>query len=109
MKTSTESVESDLQIKRPYCPFYGFSNMGGSLIDSKGNQCALITNSYSPCQMEMREEEPNWQSCPLNNTEIRQRLTTISDKAKVFPEELSPNGVQLKDWMKNRTGPPLLE
>lgn len=34
------------------CRFYGKNGMHGRLIDSGGNECALIGHAYSPCAME---------------------------------------------------------
>ena len=39
--------------------------MFGRLIDSGGNECALILLSYSPCAMEMDGEEPDAAVCSL--------------------------------------------
>ena len=53
---------------RYQCPFYGFYlSQIRTLVNQNGNQCALITDSFSPCGMEMRHEQVNWQECPLNN------------------------------------------
>ena len=46
--------------ERHNCPFYGFFlGLNNALMDQNGNQCALITNSYSPCHMEIRAKTPN--------------------------------------------------
>ena len=47
------------------CRFYGKNGMFGQLVDQGGNQCGLILDSYSPCQMEMSDEFPNLQACAL--------------------------------------------
>jgi hypothetical protein len=57
------------------CPFYGralyqtrFAATGPQpfvLIDSRGNQCAVVTDSHSPCRMEIHGEVPDWKTCPL--------------------------------------------
>ena len=98
-----------LHRERPACPFYGFGNVGGrALIDSKGNQCALRTDSYSPCQMEMAGKDPNWKECDFNTEQYRNDLVRIADNVQVFPEELlySTRGLSLSQWMNyitNRT------
>lgn len=66
------------------CPFYGCAmfatGMGIAgpkpflLFKTDGNQCALITNSHSPCRMEMNDETPDWKTCILVR-EIRMEET----------------------------------
>ncbi len=57
---------------QPNCPFYGRHLFNTSLIqrgtpftlmDSRGNQCALVTGTYSPCYLELEGREVNWQDC----------------------------------------------
>lgn len=48
-------------LKQHSCRFYGRSHVGllhGALIDQHGNECAAISDSFSPCTMEY----------PLNET-----------------------------------------
>jgi hypothetical protein len=56
------------------CPFYGRAMyqtglIGGPrpilLLDTRGNQCAIVTTSHTPCSMEVNGEEPDWKACPL--------------------------------------------
>lgn len=47
------------------CPFYGKNGMFGRLLDSGGNQCALIVTSYAPCVMQMDGEEPDGKTCTV--------------------------------------------
>jgi hypothetical protein len=49
------------------CPFYGKSGVANHvLIDTGGNQCALILESHTPCMMEViLNQEPDWETCPL--------------------------------------------
>ena len=58
------------------CPFYGRaiflappSTQRPSppfvLFDQRGNQCALVTTSHAPCQMEIAGETPDWKACVL--------------------------------------------
>ena len=88
--------------ERPACPFYGFNHVYGTLLDSRGNQCGLIRNSYSPCQMEISGNEPDWHKCYLNVGKNNRRLVGILD-VKVLPNELKSkhpwSGIPLKDWM----------
>lgn len=50
------------------CPFYGMrqarSRKALLLVDSGGNECAIVTTSYTPCQMETRGQAPDWRACP---------------------------------------------
>jgi hypothetical protein len=52
--------------KNAKCPFYGFITMINCITDQKGNQCALITDRYSPCYMEMEDKTPCWEECKYN-------------------------------------------
>ena len=50
------------------CPFYGkngmfFEHFG--LVDQGGNQCGLIFNAYSPCEMEIAGVRPDREKCVL--------------------------------------------
>lgn len=100
-----KSLELYSEVERPLCPFYGFNGMHGSLMDSKGNQCALITDSFSPCQMEMAEDNPNWHECGFNTEEHRKGLEEVAERVQVFPREFHPPtakswaGISLKNWM----------
>jgi hypothetical protein len=54
------------------CPFYGralFAQMIQPfrfvLLDSQGNQCAIITDSHAPCRMEIEGLPIDWKECPL--------------------------------------------
>lgn len=56
------------------CPFYGralFTSFAGApdrprflLIDSRGNQCALVTDAHSPCMLEIAGQPVEWRDCP---------------------------------------------
>jgi hypothetical protein len=68
------------------CPFYGrslFPNFNPErgteppafyLISTNGNQCAAITGSISPCRMELKHQDPDWQTCLFLATNVRTRL-----------------------------------
>lgn len=102
-----EPLKPYFEVERPPCPFYGFHATPNFLVDQKGNQCALITDSYSPCQMEMGEEEPNWELCPLrrDDIEILRSLGESAKTAKAFPREFHPpklrqwEGIPLTEWV----------
>jgi hypothetical protein len=47
------------------CRFYGRNGMFGRLLESGGNECALIRHAYSPCRMLMRGETPDESCCDL--------------------------------------------
>jgi len=93
-------------VRRPPCPFYGFSTMsGGVMKDSGGNQCALKTKSYNPCQREIMGHMLNWLGCPLNTKKNRRKIERNLEKMWVFPREFRPEGIEswegilLKDWV----------
>lgn len=60
------------------CPFYGrhlapnvsLPAIGSmiatpfTLIGQHGNQCAIVTGSYTPCAMEIDGLIPDWRDCP---------------------------------------------
>jgi hypothetical protein len=50
------------------CPFYGqhAAVAAHTLIASGGNQCALITREYAPCQMETAGKPPDLEYCEWN-------------------------------------------
>ena len=105
MKNHKEVLKPYTEKERYPCPFYGFNGMFDVMIDSKGNQCALITDSHSPCQMEMQKQRPDWSKCSANTTEITPKLEEVMEKMQVFPDEFRPGdvehwkGISLKDWM----------
>lgn len=93
-------------VLRPDCPFYGFDSVFDALVmkDSGGNQCALKTDSYSPCQMEMIGNKPSWFECPFNTEKNRKKIEGDLEKIRVFPREFRPekaewDGISLKNWM----------
>jgi hypothetical protein len=55
------------------CPFYGRAmyqtGVIGTprpflLLETGGNQCALVVTSHAPCMMEICGEVPEWKTCP---------------------------------------------
>lgn len=74
------------------CPFYGFNGMYGRLMDQNGNQCALLRESHSPCQMEVEGNTPNWENCPFNNDLSRRDIEREAPKVRAFPKEFWPPG-----------------
>jgi len=95
-------------VLRSNCAFYGFDLRGKLMTDSKGNQCALKTESYDPCQMEMEGNEVRWPSgCPFNTEENKKRIEEGDLKeVMVFPREHRPTkgkwkGWTLKIWMRH--------
>jgi hypothetical protein len=81
------------QRERKPRPFYGFAGVQGMFADSKGNQCGVIRDAIAPCQMEIREKNPDWRKCPYNTLEARRVLDNGADDVKVFPDEFMPQGV----------------
>lgn len=93
--------------QRTKCPFYGFAYAMGVLMDSKGNQCALITSSYSPCRMEISGQEICWSDCGFNKEKHTSTIENILDSATIFPDELMPKGasswkgIPLRKWYEH--------
>jgi len=89
------------------CAFYGFSLRGKLMTDSKGNQCALKTESYDPCQIEIAGNEVRWSGCPFNTEENKKRIEEGDLKEViVFPREHRPEkgkwgGWPLEVWMRH--------
>ena len=109
LSDSSESLPKPVSPKsRHRCPFYGFYYGGipNIFMDQKGNQCALIMASHSPCQMEVTEQAPNWNMCAFNTKKNRELLENLKESSKVFPEEFFPknrkewDGISLGEWMR---------
>lgn len=90
------------------CHFYGLNSIveGLVMVDSiEKDQCALITKSYRPCQMETEGNSPDWHKCPLNTEGSRKKLEKFAGSIRVFPREFQPpllkkwSGLSLKEWM----------
>lgn len=107
MEKRRKNKETRPSVLRPDCSFHGFSLRGKLMTDSKGNQCALKTESYAPCQIEMAGDKPNWYKCPLKTEENKKRIEEGDLKeVRVFPREYRPakgkwNGFPLKIWMRH--------
>lgn len=103
----TKELKPYFDKERPPCPFYGFHAWQSMFMDQTGNQCALLIDSYSPCQMEVRNQKTDWNKCPFNTPETRQKLEEISQEVIVFPNEFWPpgqksfrDGIPLRDWIE---------
>jgi hypothetical protein len=101
-----KEIKPYFELERDPCPFRGFHIAHDMMFDSKGNQCALKTGSYSPCGMETAGNKPNWYKCSFNTEENRKKLQKDLGKVSVFPRECRPptkikswKGILLKDWM----------
>lgn len=90
--------------QRHPCPFYGFNGSFGAMIDSEGNQCAIITKSFSPCKMCLYHETPNWNKCSFNTEENKNRLIGILANIRIYPGEFKPSdsknwrGLEFAEW-----------
>ena len=92
----TEIISPTFEKKRYPCPFYGFYTGPGALLDQKGNQCALMVDSYSPCQMGLQEQTPDWNKCRFNNEKNKRVIETIIEESRIYPDEFFPAGA--KSW-----------
>lgn len=74
------------------CCFYGKHWAGSTfgLVDSCGNQCALITRSYSPCAMEITGQAPEEMAC-LRVTARWNPQTSLDPQD--IPPELRPRRI----------------
>ncbi len=72
LKTVLDDLAIDTEQKAEKarnCPFYGRHQvMLGQypafvLVSSGGNQCSLIHTSFSPCQMEIKQQPVDWKQC----------------------------------------------
>ena len=103
--------EAEISAHRPKCPFYGFVGMAGTMMDSKGNACAL-TMAHRPCPMEQQDgQAPCWDGCiRWNNDRNREALGRFLSSAQVFPDELAPKdgsswkGISGTDWFRRVMG-----
>lgn len=95
-------MEKEKYKSRKKCPFYGFHYEMGIMIDSSGNQCALVTESLSPCRMEYpNKREVDWNNCPLNREQESFGLKNLLEDSIVFPDESSaPHGIPFREWYK---------
>lgn len=96
--------------QRERCPFYGFSGFSGILMDTEGNQCALVTGSHSPCYMEFQGQKPDWDECRYHTDKLIQSLKASAESIRVFPKEFIPEGahswegISLSDWYQHVMG-----
>lgn len=102
---SSKSPLPAVSSPRHKCPFYGFSHPLPVLMDQGGNQCALITTSFSPCQMEINDQTPSWGECPFNNKKNETVIQKIITSCRIAPKELWPDGksswdgLPFMEWM----------
>ena len=95
-----EEIKPTREVERKKCPFYEFHGAFGgqfnAMMDSEGNQCAL-TGEYSPCSMEMAQQEVDWDNCTrYNHPNNMETLKGIVSSATAFPKEFHPEGA--KSW-----------
>ena len=97
---------------RQPCPFYGFdlfhkidvNNRETDYVmkDSDITQCALVPiigMTREPyCIMTAIMDKPHWANCPLNTSENKSKLSLL-DNMQVFPRELHPLCISLKNWV----------
>lgn len=91
---------------RPRCPFYGmyFSVAMRLMVHQDGNQCAIITDSYSPCRMDYTGQNTDWSRCPFNGESVGKVVREYGDSIRVFPPEnaldsVPKEGLTLAEWM----------
>ena len=79
----------------------------GYNVNSKGNQCALKTQSYSPCIMEIDDQEIDWSKCVYNSDKDFEKVENGKEvsklEIKVYPLEdgqTTLKGISFRDWAK---------
>ncbi len=94
-RSTPDAVQSDKQTPRYPCPFYGFfcGVAGGILMDQEGNQCALIVDSYSPCQMQSPIQTPDWTKCLFNDEQGKELIELFKRHYRVGAKEFWPKNV----------------
>jgi hypothetical protein len=53
-------------LRKQFCPFYGYHAIPDMrlLAGSRGNQCAMVLDAFSPCRMEVHDgKKPDWETC----------------------------------------------
>ena len=100
-----EILTPNSKVERKACPFYGFAVMRKTMVDQKGNRCALITDSYTPCKMEISGQETDWDKCDYNPN-LLAIFGGALGKVMVFPNEFGPEdggweGIRLTDWIQH--------
>jgi hypothetical protein len=96
LKKKSEEIKHYVEKQRYPCHFYGFFGGMGVMIDQEGNQCALITDSYSPCIMQIDNQTPEWHKCSFNTEKSRENLVKALKNVKIFPNEFRPP--EAKSW-----------
>ncbi|MDO8556976.1 MAG: hypothetical protein Q7R98_00745 [Candidatus Jorgensenbacteria bacterium] len=102
-----EELKPFREKKRYRCPFRGFFQYDPILIeDQKGNSCPLLRGTLTLCEMEVRQEVPDWDKCKIASKEgkamlIKEAITRLI----VFPYEFCPDGdawdgISFERWLK---------
>lgn len=87
-------MEPKTAIKKYQCPFYGFSFLEKDvLMDQSANRCALIRDSFSPCQMEYYGNPPNWNECSFNKKTVEK----LFGSCIILPEGFH-KAIPLREW-----------
>lgn len=104
---TTPARTQDSQEPMPNCPFYGFYLQPAMriMIYQHGNQCALISGSYSPCKMDHTGRKTDWHKCPYNTPKNNATLVILADTIHVFPRDNAldstpKEGLTLAEWMR---------
>lgn len=104
-------LKSVFERPRHKCPFYGFhtSLTHAAILDQDGNQCGFITQTYTPCPMEIHGKIPDWNQYDLNVLQKEKAEKAIAnlvrEKFRVYPKEFFPDkgktwkGLSFKQWL----------
>jgi len=64
-----------------------------------------MTQSHSPCQMELKGQTVDWSSCPYNTPKNREALAEVADSIRIYPNEFRPDvaewpGISFRQWLR---------
>lgn len=85
--------------RRPLCPFYGFRwpNHTSRLFRAEGSECGLDLDRHGPCQMELRQNRIDFDSCEVRSSH-QHLLHAGRHHIRFHAPELPSNGLTLDDW-----------
>jgi len=105
VRKNNPELKPYMEKKRFPCPFYGIDMRFGMATEGVTNQCALIDKSYLPCEMHKRSEKPDWNKCPLNTEETKNKLISFLANIRIYPKEFEPpnprnwRGIEFAEWV----------
>ena len=70
------------------CPFYGKHSFAlmRVLVNSRGNQCALVTDAFAPCYLEIEGRAPDLEKCKYHGTPKAIEFATFETTKMQYPD-----------------------